>query len=230
MTRRLARTLVGGLLVLVAGCAETDPGLLVLNRSALRASKPRTLAIARAGAADFTAETSSAGLAGAAFGPLGGALADSASRGRGEDLIRDRRLSDPALGISTALEQALAGRFSLQVVPDSGVVAESSVEGLIAQFRGADLILDVRTSQWGFVPTSMGRYGATYDGTMRLIDTRAGKVIAEGFCAFHPVPIDSAPTSDELLANGAEALKQMLSSITEVCADDYRTRILGLYQ
>ena len=76
----------------------------------------------------------------------------------------------------------------------------------------------------------MGRYGATYDGTLRLIETRTGNVLAEGFCSFHPAESDDAPTRAQLLAGKGFVLKQMLQSIVDFCSDDYRTRILGPYQ
>jgi hypothetical protein len=64
---------------------------------------------------------------------------------------------------------------------------------------------------------------------VRLIDARTGRVLAEGICSQHPVTSDG-PTYDQLLANDAVLLKQMLGSIAESCSDDYRKRILGLYQ
>jgi hypothetical protein len=62
-----------------------------------------------------------------------------------------------------------------------------------------------------------------------LIDTRSRTVIAEGNCAFHPADSDDAPSHDELMAADVTLLKARFRALTQLCADDLRTRILGLY-
>lgn len=94
---------------------------------------------------------------------------------------------------------------------------------------GVDLVLEIRTDQWGFAPVRLGHYGVTYRGTLRLIDTRTRTLVAEGNCVSLPVDSPDAPSYDELLANNAMLLKADLTSLEQFCTDDYRTRILGLY-
>lgn len=142
---------------------------------------------------------------------LGIRAADIAATGQA---VEQKRTYDPASVIRVELARALSKRFSLQIVE---------------QHQIADLTLDVRTSQWGFKPVRMGHYGITYEGTLKLVDTRNKTVIAEGACLSLPVDSDDAPTYDELLANDAMILKASLSSLEEFCTTDYRTRILGLY-
>jgi hypothetical protein len=68
-----------------------------------------------------------------------------------------------------------------------------------------------------------------YDGSLRLIDTRNQTVIAHGICLYQPDDDPNAPTYDELMANDAAVLRAGLTAMMKYCLDDYRTRILGLY-
>lgn len=100
----------------------------------------------------------------------------------------------------------------------------------VARLHGdVDLVLEIRTDQWGFAPVRLGHYGITYRGTLRLIDTRTRTLVAEGNCISLPVDSPDAPSYDELLAKNAMLLKAGLTSLEQFCTEDYRTRILGLY-
>jgi hypothetical protein len=217
--------LLPGLLVLVAGCAATPQ---TLNRSALRASNPRTLIAVRSPTPSFRAITSGDALLAALFTPPLIALAIAAGGVGGSVIARSDALEDPAVVISRRLAEALSRKYALRVL--GSVIQAASPGDRAVQYRSADLVLEVRTSHWGFQPTAMGRYGATYDGTLTLIDMRTDTVLVEGVCSFHPVDTSDAPTRDDLLAGKGTVLKQMIQSIAEFCSDDYRTRILGLYQ
>jgi hypothetical protein len=222
--------------LLVGGCAGESPH--TLNRAALRATKPRTLVVLKSPTPQLVAWTPGQGVLIALFGPAGWGLAEATSRASGTSLTKRAELDDPTVAIASRLALALAKRFSLETSYKDGVIRdgygaplELTPERLAEAFPGSDLVLDVRTTDWGFHPTSMGdRYGATYDGTVRLVDTRTRAVLAEGICVFHPLDGSDGPTRDQLLAKNADVLKQQLTSITDFCADDYRTRILGLYQ
>jgi len=89
-------------------------------------------------------------------------------------------------------------------------------------------VFEVRTSRWGFQSVGIGRYGVLYEGALRLIDTRTGTLIAQGTCVSHPTDTHDAPDLDALFANNAQLLKAELRLVEDFCADDYRTRILGL--
>jgi hypothetical protein len=62
-----------------------------------------------------------------------------------------------------------------------------------------------------------------------LIHTRNRTVLAEGFCSVHPADAEDSPTYDQLTANDAALVKARLRALTAFCAEDYPTRILGLY-
>jgi hypothetical protein len=213
---------------LLPACASS--GFMPLDRPALRASQPRTLAVVKVATPRFAAETSEGQLIAAFFGPVGAATAAVASVSSGEALARDNRIADPAIDVGWALAQSLMRKYSLEFVKTPGRWSPgATVEDLADTFGSADLVLEIGTSDWGFRPTGLGRYGVTYDGTVRLVDTRKRAVVAEGVCASHPLDSRDAPSHEQLLANDGAALKDLMRSTKEFCLRDYRTRIFGLY-
>jgi hypothetical protein len=215
-------------LALLPACASS--GFMPLDRPALRASQPRTLAVVKNATPRFAASTSEGRALAAFFGPAGAIGEGAASRSSGEALARDKGIADPAIDIGWSLAQSLMRKYSLELVKTSGRSSpEASAGDLADEFGKSDLVLEIATSDWGFHPTSLGRYGVTYDGTVRLVDTRKRAVVAEGVCSSHPVEGGQAPSHDELLRNEGAALKDLVRSISEYCLRDYRTRIFGLY-
>jgi hypothetical protein len=214
----------------LAGCTGN---LHTLNRSALRASNPRSVAVLPSPTPAFATGAGSS----AALIPLVGLVGWLVVAGVSGELegrsVDSSDLDDPAVAISARLAAALVKRFGLvQVVPDGRgplVYLDGPASSPVPK-PNADLVLEVRTAEWGFRSVARGRYGVSYDGTVRLLDLRTRTVIAEGNCVQHPVADDDGPTFKELAANDAALLRHLLASITEACADDYRTRILGLYQ
>jgi hypothetical protein len=163
------------------------------------------------------------------LGPLGALVGEELAKTDAKTM-RARRLYDPADAITAVLMKGMAKRFTLQVVDTGGVLTKGLSAGeLSREFPGSDLVLDVRTTDWGFVPVRIGHYGVLYEGSLSLIDTRSKAVIAEGQCTGRPVDAGESPSYDELMANDAAVLKDKFRGIEEYCADDYRTRILGLF-
>ena len=200
------------LTVLVA-CAGPS-GLKPLDRPALRASQARTLAVVKTATPQFAASTSEGRIIGAFFGAAGAVGEEAISGSKGERLAREKRIADPAIDIGWSLAQSLMRKYSLQFVKTSGQ---------------PDLVLEIATTDWGYRPTGLGRYGVTYDGRVRLVDTRTRAVVAEGVCSSHPMDGAEAPSHDELLRNDGATLKDLVRSIRDFCLRDYRTRIFGLY-
>jgi hypothetical protein len=103
-----------------------------------------------------------------------------------------------------------------------------SAKELSGVYPHADLVLDVRTTRWGVSPTSATRYAIHYQGRLRLIDTRRRAVVADGTCVVEPDHQPNDPSWDALMWNDAASLKERLWKVIERCADDYRTRVLGM--
>jgi hypothetical protein len=224
--RRVKCLAFAALMVCATNCAS--PGPMPLNRAALRASQPRTIVATVPPVPSFKGHTSGSGVA-AAFGLVGLAIMEGMAESEGK-AVRSRGVVDPADPMVSALMPRLAKRFSLEIL-DSGTAKTrgKSATQLSREYGKADLVLDIRTHQWGFGPTGMGRYGMRYDGSLQLIDSRNQTVIAHGICQYQPDDDPNAPTYDQLMANDAAVLRASLTAMMNYCLDDYRKRILGLY-
>lgn len=212
------------------GCGGSTPLPGPLNRAALRASHPRSVRGAVTPVPQFQGVTSSSGML-AAFGLAGLVMMQGAADSEG-DRARETGVYDPAVAINVELTKALAKRFSLQITdPSPKKIGRTirPVEDLSDRNQDVDLLLEVRTNAWGFKPVRIGAYGVTYEGTLRLIDTRSKALIAEGQCTSLPVDSSEAPSYEQMQAQEAALLKEMLRGLEQYCTDDYRKRILGLY-
>jgi hypothetical protein len=172
----------------LAGCSSP---VLALNRTALRVTHPRTVSAPRLA------------------GPACGAGLKYISFPCGPDDLR-ARVQDPATMIRVAVVEALAKRFSLDVVE-----------------RGSpDLVLEIETTYWAVVNTGSqyipGTFVLYYEGSLKLTDKRTNKLVAEGPCVSHPV--DGFKSSRD-----GEAFSEAIASAVEYCTDDYRHRLLGLF-
>jgi hypothetical protein len=163
----------------------------------------------------------------AAFGMIGAAAAIS----EGNRIVEEHKVEDPAIEMSAALAGALRQRYKMtQVTVRPVEVKTDDIGQLKSQFNGTDFLLDVRTVNWSYIyyPSNWARYRVIYSAKVRLIDLRAGNVIAEGFCARVPDEVDKAPTSDELLANSAARLKSELQRARDYCLEQFRTTVFRL--
>jgi hypothetical protein len=223
------KDLAGLLLILLLGSCATN-GFHSLNRAALRKSQPRSIVIVKSPGPKFIVQGDVSVFAVALLGVFayaGAAVNAGATEAR---IRRSMPLEDPAIRMRATLLDPLAKRFALQVV-DRGAFAtrRTAPADLAADYRGADLILDVRTTEWGIMSFGSGNYGIGYDGTLRLIDARSGQILAEGICTSHPISDQPGPDAKQLMADHGALLKSTLEAVTGDCIEDYRTRVLGLY-
>lgn len=192
--------------------------------------KGREISVSERARPDFGAMTAGKMAGGALFGALGGAVAGSAMVSAGNEIVQQNNLEDPAERIGSALSAALAAKFGARTnAPRTALSTDEAAE--TAKRASSDLVLDVRTINWGFVyfPTSWSKYRVMYTARTRLIDAKKGQVLAEAGCA---APLaenaESAPTYDELLAEGAARLKTELSRATDFCASEFASKMFAL--
>jgi hypothetical protein len=211
------------LLFCAAGCA--GPILLPLNRAALRASRPGAILASRPPVPTF--RTSEPALAMVLFGVVGLVISEVASEAETKN-VRSRGVNDPADAIASVLMRGLMMRFALQALEGKIQARAMSVEELSREYHNSDLVLDVRTTEWGMSPTSATQYAIFYEGSLRLIDTRRQTVLAEGSCKVRPDRQPDDPSYGALMWRDATILKEKLRNAIQHCIDDYRTRVLGL--
>jgi len=225
----LAALAAPALAVSTLGCGTSD--FRPLNRTVLRATHPKTLAIAvsRSPKVDITA-------GGAGWGflePLVGVKGQSRT---GEKYPKHIPIQDPVVAIREEVASALAKRFDLQVEGREDFVTKASTpDGLAKDYPTSDLILDIRTREWTISQVQLGNstnadhVAIRYQGVLRLVDARQKAVIAQSTCTSIPVDSPDLPTLDEFLANDGALFHSALAEVGAYCADDYRTRVLGLY-
>lgn len=210
--------------VLCLGCAR--PGPLPLNPASLRASQPRTILASLPPIPPFGTSGPKRARGLLSFAVSSGSESSTDERGR---TVRSKGVGDPAEAISSALMAALVQRFGLKTLGKGKLQTQgTSAEDLSRQYQRADLVLDVRTSQWGIKPTSATRYAVFYEGSLRLVDTKRKAILAEGRCTVRPVKRPDDPSFDALIWDEAAILKQKLSGVIQSCVEEYRTRVLGL--
>lgn len=205
--------------VTLTGCVSTKNVPLHHGRAA--ALKGSTLTVTKREKPSFAAMT-----AGKAMLGIVGATAMIV---KGNNIIEENHVDDPAGYIADALAAELATAHGMTIVPVEGVIATSGhAADLSKLYRGADVVLDVQTVNWSFVyyVTDLNNYQVIYTAKLRLIDTRNRRVLAEGFCPPLRPKAEDAPGYDELLANQAARLKQELRVRADRCIADFRDRVL----
>lgn len=199
--RRMMMLVAG--LVTLTGCVSTK--FVPLQQAQMATLQGKTLTVVKREKPPFVA-----GTAGKATFALIGTLAMIA---KGDSIVRENNIEDPAGYIAEQLAGDLVNAHSMTVVPAG---------------RGADILLDVQTVNWSFVyfPTDWNSYRVIYGAKLRLLDNRSRKTLAEGFCGREPQKSDSAPGYDELLANQAARLKQELTAGADHCIAEFRSKVL----
>ena len=199
---RMMMIMVAGLVTLT-GCVSTK--MVPLPQARMANLQGKTLTILKREKPSFTAGTAGK----ATFGAIG-AIAMTV---KGNSIVRENDIEDPAYYIAEQLAGDLVNAHSMTV----GAAGES-----------ADVLLDVQTVNWGFVyfPTDWNSYRVIYGAKLRLMDNRSRKVLAEGFCGRNPEKSDSAPGYEELTVNRAARLKQELMAGADHCIAEFRSKVL----
>jgi hypothetical protein len=144
----------------------------------------------------------------------------------GNRVVEANNIQDPAQAIAQAIAAELRDAHQLRLATNAIAVDSDDVAKISKENSGGDLLLDLRTINWGYAyfPTTWNRYRVFYSARLRLIDLKSAKVLAEGFCSRMPEETPNAPTGDELLANGAERVKSELKIAADFCIDHFRTQ------
>ncbi|QTP57429.1 hypothetical protein HNO53_01035 [Billgrantia antri] len=159
---------------------------------------------------------------------VGGLVGAAAMVIAGNNLVEENEIEDPAGQISSGLAASLAERLGIAQVDENGFVTkETAVAGLSKDYAASDLLVDVETLGWGFTyyPFAMRTYDVTYSARLKVIDTRSMQAVAEAHCNRWPERNDDSPSHAELLANGAERLKQDLSAAADSCLREFENKI-----
>ncbi|HTV95964.1 MAG TPA: hypothetical protein VME42_08165 [Steroidobacteraceae bacterium] len=206
---------------LLAGCVSTRNVSVGVERT--KEWRGKTVALTSRPRADFVAMTAGK----AAFGLIGAAAMIEA----GNSIVEKNNIEDPAPILGQNLLSEAETQYSVvAAVPARVVIDTTDVSKMASAARGADLLLDVQSmgSQFRYFPADWSHYAVDSGFKVRLIDVRAGSLIAEGFCRQTTQKDPSPPTRDELLADGASRLKAILTTQREVCLQQLKANVLAI--
>ena len=202
---------VAGLLAVLCSCRQ--PRFQPLDVGALAHAAPRTVSVAIAATPPFETSGSPKFVP---FSVLGGAVVTQAAGGAAPVKNGLERF-DPAKVAKPFVLDGLTQRFRLTEVARGPAAA--------------DLIVELKTVEWGLLATRDDRYWLSYVGTLRLLDGQTGIVLAEGTCA-NPAPrsdTDQPPVALAWAFEGGALLQQELWKTANRCADDYLSRVLRIH-
>lgn len=140
----------------------------------------------------------------------------------GNRLVKENNIADPADTVEAILTPAFIKQYGVTPASPSGhsITPGNDLKQIIGAAPGADLILDIRSIGWNFAyyPTHWATYWVGYGVEVQLIDTKAAKVLADARCATNTNKNAAPPSRESLTTNGAQLLKDVLSSLSWDCS------------
>ena len=211
----------GVLLLMLGACASTQN--VAVSSDTRDAMQGKSVILVQRETPSFVAMTSGKGMF--AVAGVGAAVAE------GNKMVSENGIVDPAMTISRTLAENLVSDYGLQLQGETGVATSDSVDSIVELAGESDYALDVATNGWTYMYDgfSFGDYFVGYSSKLRLIDVRTGKVVSSGFCAYDAKKLGKGPVSHEkLLAENAAYIKQELADATDVCIQEFATKLFAV--
>jgi len=159
--------------------------------------------------------------------PIGGLFIMT---GKGNGLVRDDQIVDPALAIAAKLSADMANRLKPANMTTRADQVSLSDETLAGVAGSKGLVLDVETTSWGYMYFSLdwSHYRATYFARVKLLDAATGKPIVKTRCSIDPDKDATSPTGDEMLVDNGARLKAMLAADGDACLASVEKDLFGV--
>jgi hypothetical protein len=148
----------------------------------------------------------------------------------GKTIIEENGIEDPAPHLARDL--LATGQQKYGIVPatippvkvDTGDVAQ-----LAKAAHGADLLLDVQNLGvgWLYGAADWVHYRVSTSYKLRIVDVSRAALIGEGFCQQRQSQ-EEAKSKDELLADHAALLKQVIADQRDACRDAFEKQVLSI--
>jgi hypothetical protein len=167
-------------------------------------------------------------LGGAVGGGIVGGIVGGVAQEKGRKQIVAHGIPVPEDAISRDLVKQMTFRHGMKALPTpQDPVRDEKPETIAAQYGKADYILDVCTTGWGggYYPMNFSKYFISYSAKMRLIDTKTGRVIAEGFHSYQGKDKQNAPDHDGIYANGASFLRSETKKGTDGATTAFQAQL-----
>lgn len=146
----------------------------------------------------------------------------------GNKLIAENNVDDPANIISNELSDKLRKKYKSKIVNEKDVIDGGiNFEEISDRYRNSsDYVLDVETINWGlnYAQYRVNTYHTLYSSKLRLIDVKAKKIVAEGFCSSQTV---NPQRYNWYTKNNAAALKDVLKNLANYCTSSLGKSVFG---
>jgi hypothetical protein len=143
-------------------------------------------------------------------GAIGGAIAGGMAESQGKAQVAKHHLPIPEETISTQVMKNLVAKTGASPLSaPSSKVADDKPAAIAAQYQPADYVLDIRTTGWmgTYYPFTFSKYFIVYGAQMRLIETKSGRIVAQGFGSYQGKDKANAPDFTGIYANNAAFLR-----------------------
>jgi len=220
MNRRIAFLLVAG--AMLAGCVSTRTAQVADAKAAEWRGK--SVVLTQRPATDFIATT-----AGKAAFALVGVVAMLEA---GKKIVQENNIEDPAPRLARDLLAFAQTQFGVTPAATSPVQAGSTTVDpakLVQGAAGADLVFDIQGmgGQFRYLPMHWNLYVVDSGYKFRILEVAGAKVVAEGFCIRQGDSKKAIP-KDELLANQAARLKEILDTQRQECFEELKQKVFGI--
>lgn len=205
---------------LTAGAAEAAKKVKTqpLTPALAAAMNGKVLAETRRGVADFAARTPGR----SAMGFSGRGLSVEV----GGRLVAENKVPDPSRAISAELTQALVEKTGARLAATKAFAVGDTPADLAAGAPGAQYVIDVGTTDWGFEPQARGRYGVYYKATVRVVEVASGRVVMTAACDWQPLGVPLYEDAD-IKAPGAAGVKTHSEAATKACTARLKRSLFG---
>jgi hypothetical protein len=221
MSPRIAVLVLAG--AVLAGCVSTRTAPVADTRAAEWRGK--SVVLTQRPTTDFIAMTAGK----AAFAVVGVVAMLEA----GKKIVEENGIEDPSPRLARDLLAAAQAQYGVTPASISPVQAGSTTVDpakLVDGAAGADLVFDIQGmgGQFRYLPLHWGSYVVDSGYKFRVIEVAGAKVVAEGFC-HQQGDSKNAVSKDELLADHAARLKQILDSERQACFEELKQKVLGIH-
>lgn len=153
------------------------------------------------------------------------------AKANGKEIVERYEIKDPATSVAEAIAKLLSEKFRIKSAGLSSKSPESDeLHDLVASAPDTEIIVGVRTIDWGFNPfvtmSQGGGYRVVYRVRLRVVDAKRQQVLAQGYCDSVTRKKPGIMELDHLTNNDAELLKRELKDEAEFCSNELQKQIL----
>lgn len=229
MITRLAKYLA--LTVVIASRASAADIVKLPTAPESAAIRGATITLAHVGAPRMFTPGANDALIAALAGVVG-YVASSAVAGSTDapGRISGRGFQDPAIDIGARLLPLVKDKYQLSAADsDATVSPKASVKDVVQAYTGSNVILDIRTVAWGYLPVPLHPrlFKTWYRVRLQIIKAPTGQVIGELNCERMGNAAADFHAYDELAADSGQLLKDLLQAMGDSCRDEFSATLAG---